>query len=252
MMTGGDAVLVVRGLSKAFGVGTARVEALRGVDLTLRRGEFVAIRGSSGSGKSTLLHLIAGLDQPTGGRVIVGGVDLASLDDDARTRLRRGTIGLVFQSFHLLETLSAQENVALPLAIAGCSPAESRRRAAAALDAVGLMQRRRHRPAQLSGGEQQRVAIARALVIDPILLLADEPTGNLDSVQGDRVMDLLRRLVDRQRRTLLVVTHDVRQAACADRIIQLRDGRVVGEETAEAADDSPRRRDHASVELHHP
>ncbi len=250
METSDEPVLAVRGLTRAFGAGAARVEALRGVDLTLRAGEFVAITGASGSGKSTLLHLIAGLDRPTGGSLRVGGDDLAALDDDARTLLRRGKIGLVFQSFQLLDTLSAEENVALPLAIAGRPAAEAQRRAAAALEAVGLAPRRGHRPAQLSGGEQQRVAIARALVINPILLLADEPTGNLDSVQGGRVMDLLRDLVDRQGRALLMATHDAGHAARADRILGLRDGRVVEESWCEPAGGSGGGRGHAPVALH--
>ncbi len=246
MGTSDEPVLAVRGLCKAFGAGAARVEALRGVDLILRRGEFAAVMGASGSGKSTLLHLVAGLDQPAGGGVRIGGADVAALGDDERTRLRRRQIGLIFQSFHLLDTLSAAENVALPLAIAGCPPAEARRRARGALEAVALAHRRRHRPAQLSGGEQQRVAIARALVIDPILLLADEPTGNLDSAAAFRVMDLLRGLVDRQGRTLLMVTHDADHAARADRVLHLRDGRLIEGE----CDGAGRGRGHAAMELH--
>ncbi len=226
MGTSDEAVLTVRGLTKVFGAGAAQVAALRGVDLSLHSGEFLAITGASGSGKSTLLHLIAGLDRPTGGILRVGGVDLAALGDDERTVLRRDRIGLVFQSFHLLDTLSAEENVALPLAIAGRPPAEARRRAVAALDDVGLSHRLHHGPARLSGGEQQRVAIARALVINPLLLLADEPTGHLDSAHGGRVMDLLRQLVDRQRRTLLLVTHDAAHARRADCVLRLHDGRV--------------------------
>jgi putative ABC transport system ATP-binding protein len=225
-MSMADPVLVVQGLTKSFGSGPARVEALSGLDLTLHRGEFVAITGTSGSGKSTLLHLIAGLDDPSAGTIRLAGLDVASLGDDRRTRLRRRRIGFIFQSFHLLDTLSAWENVALPLAIAGRGPSEARRRAAAALEAVGLSHRRRHRPAQLSGGEQQRVAVARALVIDPVLLLADEPTGNLDSASGAAVMGLLRRLTDDRKVALLLVTHDAAHAAVADRILRLCDGRL--------------------------
>jgi putative ABC transport system ATP-binding protein len=246
MGTSDEPVLAVRGLTKAFGAGAARVDALRGVDLTLRRGEFAAVMGASGSGKSTLLHLIAGLDEPSAGSVRVGGADLAALGDDDRTRLRRRHVGLIFQSFHLLDTLSAEENVAVPLAITGRPPAEARQRARSALEAVALLHRRHHRPAQLSGGEQQRVAIARALVIDPILLLADEPTGNLDSAAAGRVMDLLRDLVDRQRRTLLMVTHDAGHAARADRVLRLCDGLLVEEES----DGVRRGRGHAPVEVH--
>jgi putative ABC transport system ATP-binding protein len=220
-------VLSVAGLTKEHGTGPVRVHALRGVDLDVAPGEFVALTGASGSGKSTLLHLAAGLDRPTAGTVRLGGIDLARLGDDQRTLLRRQRVGLVFQSFHLLDMLSAEENVALPLAICGRAGAEARRRAARALDLVGLARRGRHRPHELSGGEQQRVAIARALVNDPLLLLADEPTGSLDSVQGARIIELLRGLADERRQTLLLVTHDTGHAALADRVVTLRDGRVV-------------------------
>jgi putative ABC transport system ATP-binding protein len=221
-----DAVMAVRGLVKVFG-SVEKVEALRGLDLTVMRGEFVAIMGASGSGKSTLLHLLAGLDRPTGGSICIGGVDLALMKEDDRALLRRQRLGLIFQSFHLLETLTAEENVGLPLAIAGCRPGEARQRAAQALEWVELAQRRQHRPDQLSGGEQQRVAIARALVIEPLLLLADEPTGNLDSVQGGRIMDLLRRLVTERQLALVLVTHDPGHAARADRILLMHDGRLI-------------------------
>jgi putative ABC transport system ATP-binding protein len=221
-----SAVLVAAGVTKAYGTGTARVEALRGIDLTLHRGEFVAVMGPSGSGKSSLLHLLAGLDRPSTGSICLGGVDMAILDEDERALLRRRQIGLMFQSFQLLDTLTAEENVALPLAIAGCSADDAGRRAAQLLGSVGLAHRRQHRPHELSGGEQQRVAIARALVIEPLLLLADEPTGNLDSVQGDKIMTLLRQLVEERRQTLLMVTHDAGHAARADRIAHLRDGRI--------------------------
>jgi putative ABC transport system ATP-binding protein len=220
-----DPVIVVRDLVKTYGEGSP-VEALRGVDLTVRRGEFVAIMGASGSGKSTLLHLLAGLDVPTSGEIHVDGEDLAELDEDGRALLRR-RIGLVFQAFHLFDVLSAEENVALPLAIAGPGPAKALRRARAALAEVGLAGRASHLPAQLSGGEQQRVAIARALAVEPALILADEPTGNLDSLQGAIVMDLLRELVDRRRLTLVLVTHDAAHAARADRVLRLLDGRLV-------------------------
>jgi putative ABC transport system ATP-binding protein len=230
-----SAVLVAAGLTKAYGTGTACVEALRGIDLTLRRGEFVAVMGPSGSGKSSLLHLLAGLDRPTSGSIRLGGVDMAVLDEDERALLRRRQIGLMFQSFQLLDTLTAEENVALPLAIAGSSADDASRRATQMLGAVGLAHRRQHRPHELSGGEQQRVAIARALVIEPLLLLADEPTGNLDSVQGDKIMTLLRQLVEERRQTLLMVTHDAEHAARADRIIHLRDGRIVASGDSDAS-----------------
>jgi putative ABC transport system ATP-binding protein len=222
----GNPILTVVGLTKAHGLGAARVEALRGIDLQISPGEFVAIMGSSGCGKSTLLHLIAGLDQPTSGRIFVDKTDLASLDEEGRTLLRRRQIGLIFQSFHLLDMLTAEENVALPLAIAGVPAAEARQRANRLLEEVGLGQRRGHRPHELSGGEQQRVAVARALVTEPLLLLADEPTGNLDSSQGSRIIELLRQMVDERRQTLLMVTHDAGHAALADRVLHLHDGRM--------------------------
>jgi putative ABC transport system ATP-binding protein len=222
-----NVILAVRGLRKHHGVGAARVEALRGLDLSLAAGEFVAVMGSSGSGKSTLLHLLAGLDRPTAGDIRLGDTDLATLNDRERTLLRRHRLGLIFQSFHLLDMLTAEENVALPLAIRGVAAGEAQLRAGRLLDRVGLAHRRRHRPHELSGGEQQRVAIARALVIEPVLLLADEPTGNLDSVQGGRIIALLRQLVDERGQTLLMVTHDAAHAALADRTLWLRDGRIV-------------------------
>jgi putative ABC transport system ATP-binding protein len=224
----------VRGLWRVFEGGT-RVEALRGVDLAVRRGEFVAVMGPSGSGKSTLLHLIAGLDEPTAGAVLVGGQDLATLSDDQRTLLRRKALGFVFQAFNLLDVLTAEENVALPLVIDGAGERAAQQRAADVLRWVGLEARAGHRPAQLSGGEQQRVAIARALVTRPLVLLADEPTGNLDSAAGEQVAGLLRRAVDEQGQTVLLVTHDARHAARADRLLRLRDGRVVEEQKLERA-----------------
>jgi putative ABC transport system ATP-binding protein len=233
-LPGGEAVssataVEVRGVTKVFAAdaGEARVEALRGIDLDVARGEFVSVMGPSGSGKSTLLHLIGGLDQPTAGAVLLDGTDLAALNDDALTLVRRRRIGFVFQAFNLIDVLTAEENVALPLLIDGVAEAEAHGRAAAALEQVGIGQRRGHWPSKLSGGEQQRVAVARALVTRPLLLLADEPTGNLDSASGDQVLTLLRQLVDEQGQTILMVTHDARQAARADRLVRLRDGQVV-------------------------
>jgi len=225
-----DTAVETLGVRKEFGSGETRVEALRGVDLRLDQGEFVAVMGPSGSGKSTLLHLIGGLDRPTGGVVRVGGQDLAVLDDDALTLVRRRRIGFVFQFFNLLPILTAEENVALPLVIDGIDDKESHRRSLAAMEAVGIAHRASHRPAELSGGEQQRVAIARALVSEPVLILADEPTGNLDSVSGDQVIALLRRLADEQGQTILMVTHDAKDAAVADRVVFLKDGLVDDEQ----------------------
>ncbi len=223
------------GLTKTFGEGDSRVDALRGVDLIIAEGEFVAVMGPSGSGKSTLLHLIGGLDPATGGAVFVGGDDLAQLDDDQLTLLRRKKIGFVFQAFNLLGVLTAHENVALPLAIEGLGAAEADGRTRDALKRVGLDGRSEHVPGELSGGEQQRVAIARALVSEPLILLADEPTGNLDSATSDQIMSILRRLVDERGQTVLMVTHDPRHAAMADRIIRLRDGQVVDEQSLPGA-----------------
>jgi putative ABC transport system ATP-binding protein len=214
------------GLCKTVSNGATCVQVLRGIDLTLAAGEFVAVTGPSGSGKSTLLHHAAGLDRPTSGTVRVCGQDLTPLSDDARALLRRRRIGLVFQAFHLVDVLTAEENVSLPLAIAGARDVEARSRAAVALQRVGLAHRGRHRPGQMSGGEQQRVAVARAIVADPPILLADEPTGNLDSDSSKRIMILLRDLVDRLGVSLLLVTHDPACAGMADRVVHLRDGQV--------------------------
>jgi putative ABC transport system ATP-binding protein len=224
-------LLQVRGLAVAFGEGLTRVDVLRGVDLDVARGEFLAVMGASGSGKSTLLHLIAGLAQPSAGSIVVDGVELVGLDDDRLTAMRRRRIGIVFQSFNLLPVLTALENVALPLAVDGVARGEAERRAMAALERVGVSHRAAHVPSAMSGGEQQRVAIARAIVAEPVLILADEPTGNLDSVSGDAVMRLLRALADddrEPRRSIVMVTHDADDAATADRVLRLSDGCVVG------------------------
>ncbi len=221
---------LVCGLRKTFGDGETRVEALRGVDLRLPRGEFVAIMGPSGSGKSTLLHLIGGLDSPCAGEIHIGGQVLSSLNDDEATMLRRRKIGFVFQAFNLITVLTAEETVALPLVLDGVAGAEAHRRAAASLALTNLSGRRAHLPGELSGGEQQRVALARALVNEPLLLLADEPTGNLDTAGSEEIMALLRRLVDERGQTILMVTHNPRHAAMADRIITLHDGLIGGEQ----------------------
>jgi putative ABC transport system ATP-binding protein len=191
-------------------------------------GQFLAIAGPSGSGKSTLLGLIAGLDQPTAGRIEVAGVDITGLDEDALARFRRDHVGYVFQSFHLLPTLTAQENVAVPLELTGEAGAAAR--AATLLAEVGLAERAHHYPVQLSGGEQQRVAVARAMARRPALLLADEPTGNLDSATGKQIIELLVGLNRRLGSTLVLVTHDTALAAHADRVVTLRDGRIVSDE----------------------
>jgi putative ABC transport system ATP-binding protein len=204
---------------------TSTVEALRGVTLTIREGELVAIVGPSGSGKSTILHLMGALDRATSGTVKIYGQDLAALDDDAVTRLRRDRLGFVFQFFNLLPTLSALENVMLPSLLAGEASAGVRGRAEKQLEAVGLAKRAAHKPDQLSGGEMQRVAIARALIGDPPLVLADEPTGNLDTKTGGDVLELVLGAKS-AKRTVILVTHDERIAARADRVLTIRDGLV--------------------------
>ncbi|MBX6381714.1 MAG: ABC transporter ATP-binding protein [Microbispora sp.] len=214
------------GLARSYRLdGGVTVDALRGVDLRVEQGEFVAIVGPSGSGKSTLMHLLGCLDRPTSGTLRVNGVDVATLDDSGLADLRNRTIGFVFQSFHLLARTSALDNVALPLVYRGVPRAERRERARRALEAVGLGHRLTHRPSQMSGGEQQRVAVARALVGDPRVLLADEPTGNLDSRNGEEVMGLLERL-NEGGVAVVLVTHDAEVAARARRRIHVRDGRI--------------------------
>ncbi|MDP9266176.1 MAG: ABC transporter ATP-binding protein [Chloroflexota bacterium] len=221
--------VALENVTKRFERGTERVLALDRVSLEVPAGQFCAVMGPSGSGKSTLLHLAAGIDRPSGGRVLVGGTDLAELSDDRRTLLRRRRIGLVFQFFNLLVTLSALENVALPLQLDGVGRREAERRARALLIDLGLRERLQHHPHQLSGGQMQRVAIARALVSEPSLLLADEPTGNLDSQAGDEVLHLLRATADRRRHTVLLVTHDAHAASIGDRVVRLQDGRMVSD-----------------------
>jgi putative ABC transport system ATP-binding protein len=210
---------------------------LRGIDLCISPGEFLAIVGPSGSGKSTLLHVLVGIEPPTAGQVLFQGQDLALLSDSHRTLLRRRHMGFIFQSFNLLPTVTAEENVSLPLLLDSVTAVEARRRARQALELVEMSHRRSHLPGKLSGGEQQRVAVARALVIQPALLLADEPTGSLDSVNGHRVMRLLRQLVDERQQTIVVITHDPSVAGQADRVLHMRDGLI-------AAEESPRRGRH--------
>jgi putative ABC transport system ATP-binding protein len=214
-------------VTRRYGEGEAAVDALRGVTIDVPAGQFAAIMGPSGSGKSTLMHLLAGLDRATSGTVHIATHDITAMGDKALTRLRREHIGFVFQSFNLMPTLSAEENILLPLTIAGRKI--DREALAALLERVGLSERRRHRPAELSGGQQQRVAIARAFVSEPTVLFADEPTGNLDSNAGAQVLDLLRDAVDLDGQTTVMVTHDPRAAARADRVLFLADGRIVAD-----------------------
>jgi putative ABC transport system ATP-binding protein len=225
------AMISIRDLSMRLTSGGRHVDVLTEVTLDVPPGQFLAVAGPSGSGKSTLLGLIAGLDQPTAGRIRVAGVEITKLSEDELARFRRDTLGYVFQAYHLIPTLTALENVAVPLELAGDSDALPR--ATALLAEVGLADRAHHYPVQLSGGEQQRVAVARAMARRPALLLADEPTGNLDSGTGKQIIELLVGLRDTLASTLVLVTHDVALAARADRVVTLRDGRVVSDEATD-------------------
>ena len=216
-------------LTKIYGSGETAVTALDHVGIQVKEGEFVAVMGPSGCGKSTLLHLLGGLDRPSEGGVSIDGTAIADMKDDDLTRLRRKRIGFVFQFYNLIPVLTAVENAALPVTLDGVKPAEARKRAAEWLERFGLGDRLNSRPDQLSGGQQQRVAVARALVAEPALILADEPTGNLDTRSGDEIASLLRQVTKEYGRTVVMVTHDPRIAAYADRIIFLKDGKVVDE-----------------------
>ncbi|MDP9232884.1 MAG: ABC transporter ATP-binding protein [Actinomycetota bacterium] len=217
----------LRRVTRSYGSGETTVDAVREIDLRIERGEFVAVSGPSGSGKTTLLQLLGALDRPTSGEVIFEGRDLATLKESELTRLRLGTIGFVFQQFNLIPTVSAAENIALALAPAGLPAAVRAERVRALLESVGLGPRGDHLPNALSGGEQQRVAIARALANDPDVLLADEPTGNLDSTTGDEIMSVLKELNRERNQTIVVITHDASVAAAAPRTVRLRDGSIV-------------------------
>jgi putative ABC transport system ATP-binding protein len=217
------------GVTKVYGEGPTATHALAGVDVVFEQGEFAAIMGPSGSGKSTLLHIVGALEAPSSGTIEIAGDALAGMDDAELTRLRREHIGFVFQFFNLLPSLTALENVLLPALIAKDDPRRREPRARELLAQVGLSERVNHVPSEMSGGEQQRVSIARALLLGPPLILADEPTGNLDSKSGREVLGLLRAVVDEEGRTVVMVTHDAAAAAVADRVVFLRDGRIVDE-----------------------
>ncbi len=229
-----EPIVTATDLHRRYGEGGAAVNALDGVSVTFERGRFAAIMGPSGSGKSTLMHLLAGLDRPTSGSVVIDGVELAGLDDDELTELRRDKLGFIFQFFNLLPVLTAEENIVLPLSIAGRDP--DPQWLSRLIDVVGLDDRRTHRPAELSGGQQQRVAVARALVSRPAVVFADEPTGNLDSTASGEVLRLLRQAVDEFGQTVVMVTHEAHAAAYADRRVVLRDGRVAHD--GEAGDEA--------------
>jgi putative ABC transport system ATP-binding protein len=220
-----EAVVTARDVVRRYGQGDTAVDALRGVSIDIARGQLTAVMGPSGSGKSTLMHILAGLDQPTSGDVIVAGEDVTRMDDDQLTRLRRDHIGFIFQFFNLLPMLTAAENIALPLKLAGRKPDPVW--LAELIEKVGLGQRLTHRPSELSGGQQQRVAVARALVSRPSVMFADEPTGNLDSTTSGEILTLLRDSVDSLGQTTVMVTHDAHAAAIADRVVFLADGDIV-------------------------
>jgi putative ABC transport system ATP-binding protein len=230
-----SAIVSATDLVRVFGEGATSVRALDGVSIDFPRGRFTAIMGPSGSGKSTLMHLLAGLDRPTSGEVVIDGISLRGLDDAELTQLRRDKIGFVFQFFNLLPVLTARENLLLPLSLAGRDPDPKLLEELVA--AVGIGDRLEHRPSELSGGQQQRVAIARALVSKPAVVFADEPTGNLDSKSGDDVLALMREAVDRFEQTVVMVTHDASAAAIADRVVMLVDGKVVRDEEAGSAEE---------------
>jgi putative ABC transport system ATP-binding protein len=238
-------ILEARDLTKRYQLGETAVDALRGVTLAVAAGEFVALMGPSGSGKSTLLQLLGGLDRPTSGQVVFEGQDISHLSDDAATRLRRERTGFVFQAFNLIPLLNVRENVALPFTIAGVDPSrgEAAKRIAEVIELVELKGKERHRPDQLSAGEQQRVAVARALVTRPAILLADEPTGNLDYTTGSELLDALWRSSDALGQTIVLVTHDAKAAAYADRVLVIEDGRITDEIGL------GRRADHAAAPL---
>jgi putative ABC transport system ATP-binding protein len=227
--TAATLAVAARGIVRRYGEGESAVEAVRGVSLEVPAGQFTAIMGPSGSGKSTLMHILAGLDQPTEGTVEIDGRDITTMGDKELTLLRRRHIGFVFQAFNLVPTLTAEENVLLPLAIAGRRP--ERRWVDSVMERVGLAERRDHRPSELPGGQQQRVAVARALVAEPTVLFADEPTGNLDSRTSAEVLDLLRDAVAAYGQTTVMVTHDPRAAAAADRVVYLADGRIANDQS---------------------
>ena len=226
--SGAGPVVVAREVARRYGEGSTAVDALRGVSIEFPRGQFAAVMGPSGSGKSTLMHCMAGLDHPTSGTVSIDGTEITGLEDRRLTQLRRDKIGFVFQFFNLLPMLSAEENILLPASIAGRKVDAAWR--SELIASVGLADRTRHRPSELSGGQQQRVAIARALIMRPAVLFADEPTGNLDSASSGEILELLRRSVDQLGQTIVMVTHDPRAAAIADRVVFLSDGRVVRDE----------------------
>ena len=229
-----EILIRLEGIEKVFEAGSGTVRAVDHLDLGILRGEFVTLTGPSGSGKSTVLNLLAGLDAPSAGEIEIDGQRLSTMSDDELTIFRRRKLGIIFQFFNLLPTLTAAENVALPLRADRRPRAEIAERVAGSLELVGMGHRARHRPGEMSGGEMQRVAIARALVIQPLVLLADEPTGNLDSKMGQDILELIKSMSERTGVTVVLVTHDLRAAAYGDRMITLRDGKIIDEVTGPA------------------
>jgi putative ABC transport system ATP-binding protein len=235
MSDASPAIVSARDVHRRYGEGDTAVDALRGVSIDFTAGRFTAIMGPSGSGKSTLMNVLAGLDRPTAGTVMLDGIDITGLDDGKLTQLRRDKLGFVFQFFNLLPVLTAEENIVLPLSIAGRDPDKAW--VDQLIETIGLGDRRTHRPSQLSGGQQQRVAIARALASKPAVIFADEPTGNLDSKASDGILELLRRAVDEFDQTVVMVTHDAHAASFADQLVVLVDGQVVEDREAPGADE---------------
>lgn len=227
-------VIQVNNLYKVYSIGQNKVYALNGVDLSIYKGEFCAIVGTSGSGKSTLLNMLAGLEKPSKGEVVIGDRHIEKMNENQLVKFRRERVGFVFQSFNLLATMNATENVALPLIFRGISKKARLKKAAAILDSVGLQKHKKHKPMQMSGGQQQRVGIARALVVDPEIIFADEPTGNLDSHTSSEVMELIQKIVKEQNQTLVMVTHDNNLARFADRVFHIIDGKIVKVEEKKA------------------
>lgn len=220
-------VIQVRNLHKVYSIGQNKVHALNGVSLDIYEGEFCAIVGTSGSGKSTMLNMLAGLEKPTKGMVVINGAHIEKMNENQLVKFRRDHVGFIFQSFNLLQTMTAQENVALPLTFRGTEKKERLKKAGEMLELVGLPEHKKHKPNEMSGGQQQRVGVARALVVDPEIIFADEPTGNLDSNTSKDIMNMMQKVVKEQGKTLVMVTHDNHLAAIADRVFHIIDGKIV-------------------------